>query len=428
MRKLHALVALLVVLGGSAVARAQTSVAVLGFEPIEVPEDVAVQVTQALRARAIQARLRVLPGKPLVEMKLVFGCLDEAPGCMSQIGTSLGARKLLYGAVRKSRVGYAVTIKLLDAARGRIENQQTYQLSRADARDPALIRGHVDEWFVAVTGIQSTGKLRVTASVAGAKVFIDDRPIGTVAGPERVVIVSVPPGRHDVAVEARNYQRFTAVVRVSPGETLEVSAYLEREAGHGLPGPTGPSGVVAPTGPTPGGGGESPGRLSRIAFWSTAAAAVATFAVAGYAAWKVGDLGDSKLAQMQADCVADPYGPSCLRYIPSCGDSTAGEACRYNVPGNDACAAAGSRDPLTGLPRNSRVADACSDGKSWATATWVLFPIAGAFTAAAGYFFWTGYISKGTAEKDKSTSARLRLRLEPVVGPGLTAISASLRF
>ncbi|MBI5480906.1 MAG: PEGA domain-containing protein, partial [Deltaproteobacteria bacterium] len=245
MRKLRALVALLAMLAVPAVARAQVSIAVLGFESIEVPEDVANQVTLALRVRATHAKLRVVPGKPLVEMKLVFGCLDEAPACMSQIGSSLGAEKLLYGAVRKSRTGYSVTLKFLDVGKARLENEQTFQLVKGDARE-APLRGHAEKWFVAVTGLKATGTLRITPSVAGAKVSVDDVVIGTSTGLEPVVAGDLRPGKHEVVVVAKKHKRFTASVRVAPGETLEVNAQLEKE--EEVVGPTGPTGVVAPTG------------------------------------------------------------------------------------------------------------------------------------------------------------------------------------
>ena len=71
----------------------------------------------------------------------------------------------------------------------------------------------------------------------------------------------------------------------------------------------------------------------------------------------------------------------------------------------------------------------CSDGKSWATATWVLFPVAGAFAVASGYFFWNGYLRGGTAERpERGSSLVRRLYLTPVVGPGTAAMSAELRF
>jgi hypothetical protein len=425
MRKLRALVALLVMLAVPAVARAQMSVAVLGFEPIEVPEDVANLVTNALRARATQAKLRVLPGKPLVEMKLVFGCLDEAPACMAQVGQSLSAEKLLYGAVRKSRTGYSVTLKFLDVAKARVENEQTFQLVKGDARE-APLRGHVDKWFVAVTGLKATGTLKITPSVAGAKVSVDDVIVGTSTGLEPVVAGDLRPGKHEVVVVAPKHKRFSAAVRVAAGETLDINAQLEKEeevvGPVGPTGPTGPTGIVAPTGTT-----ETAGRGARLAAWTTGSAAVLTLVVGLVASVQVKGLSDKKRTQMDKDCRENPNGPACLRYLQTtCGDSQATPECRYNVPENDACSAAAALDTVTGLKRNSKVANLCKQGRSWATTQWVLYPLGAALAGTSVYFFWTGYVGKRPVEKEKATA--LRFRVEPIFGPSLTALSASLEF
>jgi hypothetical protein len=426
MRKLRALVALLVLLAVPAVARAEMSIAVLGFEAIEVPEDLANQMTLALRARAAHAKLRVVAGKPLVEMKLVFGCLDEAPACMSQIGASLGAEKLLYGAIRKSRTGYSVTLKFLDVSKARVENEQTFQLVKGDTRDVSL-RVHADRWFVAVTGLKATGTLKITPSVSGAKVFVDDVVVGISSGLEPVVAGDLRPGKHEIVVVATKYKRFAAAVRVGPGETLEINAQLDRDEDLvGPVGPTGPTGIVAPTGTT----SETPGRNARIAAWTTGGASLAAFVAAIAGSFTVRSLNNRKQAEMVRGCSAPAPDMACLRYLKdTCGDSTIGPECRFNVPGNDACAAAAFPDPDgSNQPRNARVASLCKQGKAWATAQWVLYPIGAAFAAASGYFFWTGYTGKKPVEKERATAARLRLRLEPVVGPTITAFTASLEF
>jgi hypothetical protein len=111
----------------------------------------------------------------------------------------------------------------------------------------------------------------------------------------------------------------------------------------------------------------------------------------------------------------------------TCGDRTDGAECRYNVPKNDACSAAAAGDAFSGAPvRNPTVASLCKQGRSWATAQWVLYPIGAALAGTSAYFFWTGYVGKKPVEKEKATA--LRFRLEPVFGPSLTALSAALEF
>ena len=82
----------------------QTPTAVLGIEPLDgVPDALASDATDALRQRVASSRdYKLLQGKDLVEVKLVFACPDEAPACLSQAGKSLGASKLIYGNIKKA--------------------------------------------------------------------------------------------------------------------------------------------------------------------------------------------------------------------------------------------------------------------------------------------------------------------------------------
>src|SRR5438105_4034538 len=80
-----------------AAARAEPIV-VLGAEAVGVPDAQAVALTEALRAELKKRpRAEVMPGKDYVEMRLLFGCTEEAQlgACMAQVGRSLVADKLV---------------------------------------------------------------------------------------------------------------------------------------------------------------------------------------------------------------------------------------------------------------------------------------------------------------------------------------------
>src|SRR5438874_7464330 len=107
-----------------AVAAPDVSVAVLGLEPVDVPEPLAQQLTDALRQRASSTGgVRMVQGKDLIEVKMVFGCDGELPACMAQAGKTLGAEKLLYGTVKKGASKTTVTVapKLLDVKTAVVE-------------------------------------------------------------------------------------------------------------------------------------------------------------------------------------------------------------------------------------------------------------------------------------------------------------------
>ena len=115
---------------------AETSVAVLGIEASEgVPESVATATTDALRQRmSLTPGYRLVQGRDLVEVKLVFSCPDEAPPCMGQAAKSLGAARLLFGSVKKVGTdAFGVTIKLLDSEKESVESWTTDQFTRPQA-------------------------------------------------------------------------------------------------------------------------------------------------------------------------------------------------------------------------------------------------------------------------------------------------------
>src|SRR5258708_12826164 len=61
------------------------TVAVLGLEAIDVPETIAAEVTGALRQKVTTTPgFRLVAGKDLVEIKLVFPCSDESSPSMAQ--------------------------------------------------------------------------------------------------------------------------------------------------------------------------------------------------------------------------------------------------------------------------------------------------------------------------------------------------------
>src|SRR5258708_8012017 len=84
-------------LASTASAAPDVSVAVLGLEPVDVPEPLAQALTDALRQRAASTGgVRMVQGKDLIEVKMVFGCDGELPARMAQPGKTPRPDKLPY--------------------------------------------------------------------------------------------------------------------------------------------------------------------------------------------------------------------------------------------------------------------------------------------------------------------------------------------
>src|SRR3569833_2672693 len=110
--------------------------AVLGLESTDVPPAVVDAISEELRQRVSAARdMRLVSGKDLVELKLVFSCADEGHACMAQAGKSLDADRLIYRSDKKHRNDVAATPPSLDAHHEKIDNYETDTLpaSQTDA-------------------------------------------------------------------------------------------------------------------------------------------------------------------------------------------------------------------------------------------------------------------------------------------------------
>src|SRR3954447_22701649 len=99
---------LLAALGGmllatsTALAAPDVSVAVLGIEPVDVPEPLAQQLTDALRQRAASTGgVRMVQGKDLIEVKVGFGWDGELPACKAEDSKTQGPGQLLHGMIKK---------------------------------------------------------------------------------------------------------------------------------------------------------------------------------------------------------------------------------------------------------------------------------------------------------------------------------------
>ncbi len=126
------------------------SVAVLGLEPVDVPESLTQAVTDAVRQRATAGGLRVVAAKDFVELKMVFNCDGESPSCMAQAGKSLGADLLVYGSVKRGGKGeLQVALKLLDVGSGSIQQFINESIPQA-ALEGAALKSTSTRWFNAL--------------------------------------------------------------------------------------------------------------------------------------------------------------------------------------------------------------------------------------------------------------------------------------
>ena len=221
----------LAVSGGRVLAADNLTVAVLGLEAGEgVPDSVPAGVTDALRQHmSMLAGYRLVQGRDLIEVKLVFSCPDEAPPCMGQAAKSLGASRLIFGSVKKAGPdAYSVTLKLFDADKEVVESWTTDQFGRAQSSGPAL-HAPVQKWTATLTGQSLPGTLRLGGGVLGASVAVDGVTVG-VMGSGGLTITNVAAGSHEITATKPGYLPAKKSVTLGSGDTRDVTIEMVAEA------------------------------------------------------------------------------------------------------------------------------------------------------------------------------------------------------
>jgi TolB-like protein len=384
MRRAITLLAFAGALCAAQAARAQTSVAVLGLEPQDGSEGLAKELTDALRQRASAMRGFVLAAsKDLVEIKLVFGCVDEAPTCMANAGKTLGAHKLLFGNVRKVGNGFRVTLKWVDVGTGKLENTLSETVT-VESLSRENERGMTSRWISQLSGIKIGGAMQIAANLDGASVFVDEKLVGTTGG-QPVMVPQIAPGNHQVRIEKSGSKPYIARVKVAPGEVTQVSARLEPEVAENGGGGGGGAQLGGGGGEHNGGGEvEQPGHTSRILFWTTLGAGVASAAaVVGFGLHTKSLEDDKKTA---------------IANSPVTRISMSG-------PGDNVCDLAHSMG-------DTRLAGICDDGARSATLTNVFLGVGVASLAASAWFYYKGYVDVSPDH----TAAGTRMRVSPYGG------------
>ena len=197
-------------------------VAVLGIEAGNgVRPGVAAAITEAFKREIGRSNnLKLVPGRDLIEVKLVFSCADEAPSCMAQAGQSLGASKLLFGSLKATQGGsYLVALKYLDV-KASVDLWVADRLSRQVIRKRAFATP-VSRWFTRLTGNARLGKVRIQGGAFGATVFVDGIREGSLTDAE-LTLPDVPAGQHTIAVMKAGFEPFEQAVQVVAGQTVDI--------------------------------------------------------------------------------------------------------------------------------------------------------------------------------------------------------------
>jgi len=190
------------------------------------------ELTAALRDRARAGTGPFAPAtageKELIDEKLLNNCDSEAPPCMAAIGTELGAEVLMYGKIEKSGQGasaiYKVSIKLLNVNRKQLASSTVETLPLTESTG-VRAQAHAKAWYAKLAGSTAGGTVLVKANIDRGTVMLDDDPKGNLTS-GTLTISGVAEGRHTLAIEAKDFQRYETSITVHNGETVPHTATM----------------------------------------------------------------------------------------------------------------------------------------------------------------------------------------------------------
>jgi len=410
----------LVALGlGGGSARAETRASVLGVEAVDAPAELASKLREALVTQVRQAPgFSLLAGKSLEEIKLVFGCVDEKPDCMSRVGRSLGAGKLVWGTLKKSATGYHLTIKYLDVPTASIEKFVSENVAAGALEGPGA--QSVVERLTRSFLPSGRAGLRISSNVEGAAVVVGGKAIG-VTVPGGLLLRDLMPGRVEVQVSKPGYLSWSQSVVVSPGETAYVDAQLEATL-------VVPPAATQPAPPPPLLPGPSRRTGWKAAFWTSAAVTVSLGAgIVGTGMTVLNQQKDKEAAVKEATPTFSQYVAAQVAMQPEPAREAKLKALQAQFH-DDVCQVARDAGAAT-------VVQTCDSGEKWATATNILVGLTAAAALATGFFYYKAYLQKDPEEPPATETVtrrrdqpRVEWMVAPSVGPKGGGLGLHLQF
>jgi hypothetical protein len=270
-------------------AAADSSVVVLGVRSLDGDDDLARQVSAALRdaARKIEGYQVSDRDVSLAQMSLAHGCDEPDARCMADISSTLKADRLIYGTT--ARVGNDVQVALFsfDSVSGQVEASVEQKLS-ADKLSGSALGPTARQLVERLAGKHEVGTLRILADSPSAEVSLDGQLVGELNSRGELLLSEVNTGKHVVTVRDRIQDRVRDVpVMVGADATATLRIVLKPptvplvEDVEVAPGPV----AESPTEP-------QPSSLKRIIGWTSIGIAVGLTAATIYSWVRIGHIND----------------------------------------------------------------------------------------------------------------------------------------
>ncbi len=266
-------------------AAAQTRLALWRLKPLGLDARTAERLEELLRAEA--GRIKGFSLQPAAETEAILSRPENAAlrtcggetECLTRIGVTLGADRLITGIIGALGEDYTFDLKLVNSATGREERRINEALS---GREDLLIPAIRQALYKLAAPDLVTGSIIIEVPVAEAEVLVDGKPVGKT--PLAAPVTGLKPGPHRLTISKKGFTPFSDEVTVRFQQTTRVQVDLVSSVMTGLsfeneslePAPRVQEIVLPP---------PPPNRI-RAAAWGTLAAAAGTGLLAGFFGWR----------------------------------------------------------------------------------------------------------------------------------------------
>lgn len=193
---------------------------------------------EALRAEAkatLDSKLLPAPALELPDLQVAAGCADASAACLGKIGRILRAAHVVRVITQGSAAELRVRVIWVQSKSGRIQEAEAtlydvdpdsagefrWHVARAFGRDPGPLTGRIE--------LHTSSKI---GSLAGAELFVDDKPVPAGA------LQRLPVGEHRVEVRKAGFETFIWLGPVRGGRATPVAVHFEPKTTPAVPGPS----------------------------------------------------------------------------------------------------------------------------------------------------------------------------------------------
>lgn len=187
-----------------------TAFGVLNLESAGVPPELGSALSDSLRRQLGQLSGAAVSAQDMVEVKLVFGCVDAKPGCLARAGRQLGVARLIYGKLRSQPGDSSAVIVLLHqlhVADANVENsiEEVVPARLLSDGSPDLDQ-LAQRWLLALASSPRESQVRPRAPSTRMRwnrgLWISSAVFGTLAGAAALAALGTWRGIGDAQVSA----------------------------------------------------------------------------------------------------------------------------------------------------------------------------------------------------------------------------------